>query len=130
MAKKFAKLHVLVVDDEPLIRWSLQETLEQLGHTVAEAGNREAALRTVSSAPEPFDVVLLDYRLPDSNDLDLLATIRQRLPATAVILMTAFGAPEVARGALQLGAFRVVAKPFEVDEIATLVVQASHGLRP
>jgi DNA-binding NtrC family response regulator len=118
---------VLVVDDEPLIRWSLQETLEQLGHTVAEAGDRAAALLRVSTAPQPFDVVVLDYRLPDSNDLDLLATIRRLVPATAVILMTAFGTPEVAAGALQLGAFRVVAKPFEVHDMATLVMQAHLG---
>ena len=120
---------MLVVDDEPLIRWSVLETLEQSGHAVAEAGDRAGALRSVSSANQPFDVVLLDYRLPDSNDLALLAAIRQLAPTTAVIMMTAFGTPEVTAGALQLGAFRVVPKPFEIDEMAALVLQAHQAPR-
>ena len=114
---------MLVVDDEPLIRWSLVETLEQSGHAVVEAGDAESAIRSVS-AGEPFDVVLLDYRLPDSNDLNLLATIRKLAPASAVIMMTAFGTPEVITGALKLGAYQVISKPFEVHEVAALVLQA------
>ena len=81
-AKDSPRLRVLVVDDEPLIRWSLSETLEQSGHAVVEAGDALNAVRSVS-AGEPFDVVLLDYRLPDSNDLELLATIRALAPAAA-----------------------------------------------
>ena len=116
-------LRVLVVDDEPLIRWSLAETLEQSGHTVLEAGNAEGAIRSVAVGG-PFDVVLLDYRLPDSNDLNLLATIRKVAPASAVIMMTAFGTPEVMAGALELGAYQVIPKPFEVHDVAALVLQA------
>jgi len=126
--KDSPRLRVLVVDDEPLIRWSLSETLEQLGHAVAEAGDAESAIRSVS-AGEPFDVVLLDYRLPDSNDLNLLATIRKLTPATAVIMMTAFGTPEVLTGALKLGAYQVIPKPFEIQEVASLVLQAHAATR-
>jgi CheY-like chemotaxis protein len=64
-------LRVLVVDDEPLIRWSLSETLSEGGHLVSEAGDGESALRTLTAGPLPFDVVLLDYHLPDSHDLAL-----------------------------------------------------------
>jgi DNA-binding NtrC family response regulator len=112
-----------VVDDEPLIRWSLTETLKEAGHGVAEAGDAAGAIRS-ATAGEPFDVVLLDYRLPDSNDLNLLTTIRELAPASAVIMMTAFGTPEVMAGALALGAYRVVPKPFEVHDMAALVLQA------
>ena len=128
MVKDSPKLRVLVVDDEPLIRWSLAETLEQGGHAVVEAGDRESAERAVSSADEPFDVVLLDYRLPDSNDLNLLATIRRLAPTSAVIMMTAFGTPEMTAGALELGAYRVIPKPFEVHDMAALVLQAHAAL--
>src|SRR5688572_17027497 len=121
MLKNSPRLRVLVVDDEPLIRWSLSETLEQSGHTVTEAGDADGAIRLVS-AGEPFDVVLLDYRLPDSNDLNLLATIRKLAPAAAVIMMTAFGTSEVLTGALKLGAYQVISKPFEVQEVASLVL--------
>jgi DNA-binding NtrC family response regulator len=127
--KNSIKLRVLVVDDEPLIRWSLAQTLEQSGHTVLEAGDRKGAVDSVSTANEPFDVVLLDFRLPDSDDLNLLATIRELAPTTAVIMMTAFGSPEVTTGALELGAYRVVPKPFEVHEMAALVMQAHEAGR-
>ena len=58
---------MLIVDDEPLIRWSLAETLTDSGHSVIEAGDGEAAVRMLTDADRPFDVVLLDYRLPDST---------------------------------------------------------------
>ena len=121
-------LRVLVVDDEPLIRWSLAETLAESGHSVTEAAVGASAIRALTG-DGPFDVVLLDYRLPDSNDLNLLTTIRIRAPQSAVIVMTAFGTPEVMNGAVALGAFRVVPKPFEVHDLVTLVVQA-HNARP
>ena len=76
-----------------------------------------------------FDVVLLYYRLPDSDDLALLAAIRHAAPAAQVIVMTAFGRPEMVRGALELGAYRVVNKPFEMDAIADLVAQAASAGR-
>ena len=126
MAEKPTALRVLIVDDEPLIRWSLAETLADAGHIVAEAGNAESTVRTL--ADSQFDVVLLDYRLPDSNDLNLLSTIRRLSPQCAVIMMTAFGTPEVAQGAIALGAYRIVPKPFEVHEMADLVLQAHASL--
>ena len=121
-------LHVLVVDDEFLIRWSLAETLVEEGHRVSEAGDGETALKILGS-DEPFDVVLLDYHLPDSHDLTLLATIRRLAPQAVVIMMTAFGTPEMMDLALGLGAFRVVPKPFDVHDIAPLVLQA-HASKP
>jgi DNA-binding NtrC family response regulator len=121
-------MRVLVVDDELLIRWSLHEALAAHGWSVTEAGDAQTALKALTDGAELPDVVLLDYRLPDSNDLRLLASVLKLAPEGQVILMTAYGTPEVAEGALQLGAYRVVAKPFEVDEMAALVRQA-HGER-
>ena len=124
LSKNSPRLRVLVVDDEPLIRWSLAETLTDSGHSVVEAGDGEATLRILTDADRPFDVVVLDYRLPDSNDLNLLATIRRLAPHTAVVMMTAFGTPEVAAEAQQLGAYRIVPKPFEVHDMVRLVLDA------
>ena len=121
--KDAASPRVLVVDDEPLIRWSISETLAERGYEVVERGDADGARMAVGE-DEPFDVVLLDYRLPDSDDLSLLASIRQTSPAAQVILMTAFGRPDVVRGALDLGAYRVINKPFEMQAIADLVAQA------
>jgi DNA-binding NtrC family response regulator len=121
--KNSAAPRVLVVDDEPLIRWAVSETLADHGCDVVETGDASGARLAVGD-DQPFDVVLLDYRLPDSDDLLLLASIRQAAPTAQVIVMTAFGRPEVIRGALDLGAYRVINKPFEMPAIADLVAQA------
>jgi DNA-binding NtrC family response regulator len=121
-------LHVLVVDDEALIRWSLAETLADAGHRVSEAADGEAALQALRT-DESFDVVLLDYHLPDSHDLTLLQSIRRLAPRAVVIMMTAFGTPEMIDEAVRLGAYQVVPKPFDVHDIEPLVLQA-HSFRP
>lgn len=123
MGKKPAPLNVLVVDDEPLIRWSLRETLGARGCTVVESGDAHAAAVAMGEAPVAFDIVLLDYRLPGADDLSMLTWIREHSPRTQVILMTAFGGPDLTHRALELGASRVVGKPFEMDEIADLVTE-------
>ncbi len=129
MQENSTALRVLIVDDERLIRWSLSETLAHAGHVVIEASDANTAIRAVTDAREPIDVVLLDYRLSDSNDLTLLSTLRRLSPRSQVVLMTAYGAPEVTEGALELGACRVVHKPIEMRDAAALVVQA-HSSRP
>ena len=115
---------VLVVDDEALIRWSVSEMLGERGYAVTEAGDARMALDAVKNAREPFDVVLLDYRLPDSADLRLLERVRHLTPTSQVIMITAHNSPELAKGAAALGAYRVISKPFEVDSLAALVNQA------
>ena len=101
---------MLVVDDEPLTRWPLAETLLDSGHLVREAADGATAVRALTDAEDPIDVVLLDYRLPGSNDLSLLSTIRHLAPKAAVIMMTAYSSATVSDGALELGAYQVVAK--------------------
>ena len=120
---------VLVVDDEPLIRWSIAETLAGMGHTVIQADDAGSAVRALGEMPSPADVVLLDYRLPDSNGLLLLATIRRLAPTSAVVMMTAHGTPDLTRGALDLGAFRVVDKPFDMHELEPILLDACAASR-
>ena len=124
MTKKSPDVSVLIVDDEPLIRWSMAETLADHGYGVLEAGDGRGALALLQNPLRPVDVIMLDYRLPDSNSLELLATIRTRFPRSRVVLMTAYGAPEVAAEALRLGAVSVVHKPIEMHEVAALVSRA------
>ena len=121
-------LRILVVEDEALIRWSIAETLGQEGHTVMEADDAASAVRALEDAGGDIDVVLLDYRLPDSNDLGLLANVRRLRPRSAVVMMTAYGTPEVTEGALALGAYRVVGKPFDMHGLGSLVA-AAHDAR-
>lgn len=127
MAKKSSALRVLVVEDESLIRWSIAETLTQAGHVVVEAADGAAAIRAMTDPSETIDAVALDYRLPDSNDLKLLATIRCLSPRSPVILMTAFGAPEVMADAFALGVYQVLSKPFELQVLEHLLRTACES---
>jgi DNA-binding NtrC family response regulator len=115
---------ILVVDDELLIRWSLSEALTAAGYAVVEGRDAAEARQAIRDQAHKPDLVVLDYRLPDSNDLGLLTTIRNEAPTVPVILMTAYGTAEVVKGALDLGAYRVVSKPFEVHDMASLVTEA------
>jgi CheY-like chemotaxis protein len=120
---------VLVVEDEALLRWAITESLAASGHSVVAVGDAASALRALEGAPSP-DAILLDYRLPDSNDLGLLRTLRERAPRSAVVLMTACGSPELTEAALALGVFRVVDKPFEMVAIEACLVAARAAAPP
>lgn len=117
-------LRVLVVDDEPLLCWSIAETLGEQGDTVMNAGSGTAAIATMSSATSPIDVVLLDDELPDVYDSSLLSAIRHFWPASRVIVMSADLTPEIAHEALSLGASRVIGKPVDMRDVPALVHDA------
>ena len=115
---------ILVVDDEPLIRWAVREGLESAGYAVVEAGTACEALASLSGSAPPVSVVLLDLRLPDSDDLGLLRRLRRDLPACRVIIMTAHGTPELLAEAMTAGAFGTISKPFDLTRIVGLVQAA------
>jgi DNA-binding NtrC family response regulator len=120
-AKKSAPPRLLVVDDESLVRWSVAEVLGERGYEVEEAHDAASAMHAICEMADRTDVVLLDLRLPDSDDLRLLSAMRWLSPATPVILMTAYGSPELREEARRLGAFMVIDKPFEMNELARIV---------
>jgi len=120
MTARVLPRRILIVDDEPLIRWSIGETLGTAGYGITEAQDAASALQALTDMPEP-DVILLDLRLPDSSDLSLLQTIRSMAPAAAVLVMTAFGTPEIAAEALKLGARGVLTKPFDMRDLEHVV---------
>jgi len=124
-AKKPTPPRILVVDDERLVRWSVAETLTARGYEVVEAADARSAMQEFG-AGDTTDLVLLDLRLPDANDLRVLARMRQKAPTTPVILMTAFATREIVEEAEALGA-PVVAKPFDLNDLAATVERALAG---
>lgn len=115
---------VLVVDDEPLIRWSLSEGLTEGGYAVRLAANAAEARAVLAGAQGAPMVLLLDLRLPDVVDLTLLREVRTKWPGVPVVMMSAHGTPEDARRAHEMGAYRFVDKPFDVAEMVRLVGDA------
>jgi two-component system response regulator AtoC len=112
---------VLVVDDEPLIRWSLVNRLKEEGYRTLEAGT---AGEGVALHRDGVDLVLLDYALPDANGLTVLKQIKDADPDTLVIMLTANTEVGTAVDAMKGGAFHYANKPFDLDEVMVVVEKA------
>ena len=107
---------ILVVDDEPLKRITLQIELSEQGYEVYEAADAHTARRIFDH--KPIDVVVSDVRMPGMNGLDLLAHIKQNRPEVDVILMTAYATIDTAVLAIKRGAYDYITKPFTTQNAA------------
>jgi signal transduction histidine kinase len=130
-------LRTLVVDDEPGMRTGVERVLRHLtikvpevggevGFAVEEAADGESALTSI--AETPFDLVLLDYKLPGIDGLQVLDRLRDRVGDMAVIMITAYVSLETAISATKRGAFDVLPKPFTPDELQVAVRKAATWL--
>src|SRR5437868_5702053 len=113
---------ILIIDDEAAIRESLQTLLEMEGFNVVTASTGDEG--TSAAAEQRFDLVLLDYALPDCTGLDVLREIRERDPQMSVIMITAYGTVENAVRAIQCGAANFIQKPWDNDKLLADVQSA------
>ena len=119
--------HILIVEDEKLIRWSVKSRLEDEGYKVSEAETGKAAFKLLEE--EDCDLLMLDYRLPDTTGIQILERVRQEQPEIAVVMMTAYGTVESAVQAMKFGAFDYLTKPVNLDELAVIVQKALETTR-
>jgi two-component system response regulator PilR (NtrC family) len=123
------KIKILVVDDELSMREFLTILLEREGYYVSVAGSAEEAMRLMSLSL--FDLVLSDIQMPGLSGIQLLSRIKKLSPETGVLMITAFSTAEQAVEAMKLGAYDYIAKPFKIEEIKQLVINAleKQGLK-
>ncbi len=112
---------ILVVDDEQLIRWTLRERLTAHGYDVVEAGSGADALAAFGDA---IDLVLLDFKLPDTDGLQVLRQLKELQPTVPVILLTAFASIQTAVEAIKQGAYDYAKKPFEFEQLLLTIGKA------
>ena len=108
-------IRVLIVEDEKLIRWSLRQKLAARGYQVTDVENGAAAFKAINAGV--FDLILLDYKLPDTTGLEILRKVRETDGDVVVIMMTAYSSIESAVDAIKLGAYDYITKPFDMDNV-------------
>ncbi len=113
---------ILIVDDELSVRGSLEEWFREDGFRVETAEDGPAALRAMERGP--FDIVLLDLKMPGMDGIEVQKRVRDIDPAATVIILTAYASVETAVAALKLGAYDYVTKPVDPDDLSNLVRNA------
>jgi len=114
-----AKENILIVDDEPMIRWTLSEALRGWEYDTVEAGTVAGALASFEA--ERPAAVLLDINLPDGSGLDALREIKKRQPQAVVIMITANVLLEDTIAALRGGAYDFIGKPVNLSELQVTI---------
>ena len=117
----WTKSNVLVVDDDEVVRRSHQRSLEGANRDVKAVWDGNEALRAM--AEHPFDVVLLDLRMPGLDGMEVLRTIKEKWPESEVVIVTGYPTIETAKEAVRLGAYDYLAKPVGPDDI----INAANG---
>jgi two-component system, NtrC family, nitrogen regulation response regulator GlnG len=122
-----AEGRILIADDEDGLRWVLEKGFRGAGYQVTAVKDGTAALREAEA--QPFDLILLDIRMPGMDGLTLLGHVRANRPDAQVVIMTAHGTVETAIQAMQKGAYDYLAKPFDLDEALLLAERALMARR-
>ncbi|MBI5905715.1 MAG: sigma-54-dependent Fis family transcriptional regulator [Deltaproteobacteria bacterium] len=117
-----ARSRILVVDDERMIRWSIQQALVKDGFAVSTVETGEEAV--AQAADEPPDLVLLDITLPGMDGIEVLRRLKSQDPAITVVMLTAIEELKVVVEAMRLGAYDYVSKPFDLDRLRVIVQNA------
>jgi len=118
------KLSILIVEDGQIQREMLRDFLRKEGHAAAEADCGEKALAEIRAAY--FDLLLMDYKMPGMNGLQVLQEVKKINPEIDVIMMTAYGTIETAVEAMKAGAVDYVTKPIDLDELVLHINRISE----
>src|SRR5512137_1614243 len=121
------KPKVLIIDDEKLVRWSLQQKLSKEGYEAESAQTGEEGLHMLRE--DSFELVLLDLRLPGINGVEVLREIKKLDREIGVIMLTADTGLQQAVECVRLGAHNYLTKPFEFDQVRVALEKAREDLK-
>ena len=113
------RTRILVVDDEEIVRESLGGWLEKDGYFVATAPDGATALRRLEA--EPWSILIVDLKMPGIDGMQVLEQAKKRSPDLAVVMMTAYATVDTAVGAMKLGAYDYLVKPFDPEELSLMM---------
>ena len=118
------KTRILIVDDEEIVRRGFSRVLSGSDLHVETVGSGDEALQQMET--HPFDVVLLDLRMPGMDGMQVLKTIKNRWPASEVIVVTGYPTIETAKEAIRDGANNYLAKPTDPEEVIRVTGEAMN----
>ncbi len=121
------KQSILVVDDEQQILKAVQRFLTEKGYDVVTSDHYEGALMAL--ATQPFGAALIDLKLGDKSGIDLIAQIKREHPDTLCMIFTGYGTIDSAIQAVKAGAYHYITKPFQLDDLESLLRQALETRR-
>jgi DNA-binding NtrC family response regulator len=119
-------LDVLVLDDEPIVGKRLKPMLTRMGCVVETFEKPSEAIKRLDE--RDFDVVITDLRMDEIDGIDVLEHVMDRSPRTKVIMITGYAMMELARKAMEKGAFDFIDKPFRPDDLKAVVSKAAESL--
>jgi len=113
------KANILVVDDDKALAEGTVDVLDAKGYHVSAANDGFAALELVKRVP--FDIVLMDVRMPGMNGVETYSRIKEIRPKIKAIMMTAYSVEDVVEEAIQEGVYKVLNKPIDLDGLMALI---------
>ncbi len=112
---------IMIVDDDAEFRENLVEILKNAGYDPETAASAKEAMEKATAVP--FDIILLDFMMPELNGLDALTELRRINPRTKLVMITAFASIDNAVNAIKKGASEYIAKPFKIEELLMTIKQ-------
>jgi len=119
------QISVLIVDDDTNFNKTLSSILKKMGYATTTAEDGMRAIELVKE--RPFDVILMDIKMPVMNGVEAYKIIKQIRPAAVVIFMTAFSVEDLVKEAIREGAYAVIKKPFDIDAVVNMIEMSRNG---